>query len=235
MRDTVLLKFVPFAVVGVVHLATLFADWSEGSTVSKLALMPALLLGFLLALPARRGAVLVIGTIAILFSWLGDALLDTPGDLGFLLGLGSFLLAHIAYLVLFAGPMRRRQVPWPALVYAAWWFALVTVLAPYIGGLLVPVSSYGLVIALAAAAALGTNRIAALGALLFLISDTILAFRLFYPGFEFWQMNFTIMLFYVLGQGLIVVGAVLHVRSLAVASSGDAAIPESSVQEPLAR
>jgi uncharacterized membrane protein YhhN len=229
MRGTVLLRFIPFAVVGVLHLVTLFIDWDAGSTVTKLGLMPALLLAFVWALPVRRGAVLVIGAIAIVLSWLGDALLDTPGDLGFLLGLGSFLLAHVAYLVLFAGPMRRSSVPWPALAYAAWWLALVAILAPYIGGLLVPVAAYGLVIALAAAAALGTNRFAAIGALLFLISDTILAFRLFYPDFEFWQMNFTIMVFYIAGQGLIALGAIAHVQSLAVVS------PESTAQESLAR
>ena len=227
MRDLVLPRFLPFAIVGVVHLVTLAIDWHEGSTYTKLAIMPALLLGFLLSVPARRGLVVVFGVVAILLSWFGDALLASPGDLGFLLGLGSFMLAHIAYLVLFAWPMRQRPVPWPALVFAAWWFALVTILAPYIGSLLVPVAGYGLVLATASAAALGTNRLAAIGAALFLISDTILAFRLFYPGFEFWQMNLTIMVFYIVGQGLIILGAVHHVRSRSAVSP--ASTPQSTL------
>lgn len=213
MTGVVLRGFIPFAIVGVIHLFTLFIDWHEGSTYSKLAVMPALLVGFLLALPVRRGIVVLLGVVAIVLSWLGDALLDSPGDLGFLLGLGSFMLAHVAYLVLFAWPLRRRPVPWFALVFAAWWFALVTILAPYIGSLLIPVAGYGLVLATASAAALGTNRLVAVGAALFLISDTLLAFRLFYPDFEFWQMNFTIMVFYVAGQGLIILGTVMHVRA----------------------
>ena len=213
MRGKALLKFVPFAIVSVIHLITLFVGWSDGSTYTKLAIMPALLLAFLWSLPVRRSLLALLGSVAIVFSWLGDALLETPGDSGFLLGLGSFLLAHVTYLVLFAWPMRRGTVPWAALVYAGWWFALVSILAPHIGTLLVPVAAYGLVIALAAAAALGTNRFTAIGASLFLISDTILAFRLFYPDFEFWQMNFIIMVFYILGQGLIVLGAVLHARN----------------------
>lgn len=212
LSGAVLRPFVPFAIVGVIHLVTLVIDWHEGSTYSKLAVMPALLVGFLLALPVRRGLIVALGIVAILLSWVGDALIASPGDLGFLLGLGSFMLAHIAYLVLFAWPLRRTPVPWLALVFAAWWFALVTILAPYIGSLLVPVAGYGLVLATASAAALGTNRIIAIGATLFLISDTLLAFRLFYPDFEFWQMNATIMVFYIAGQGLIILGTVLHVR-----------------------
>ena len=227
MSSAVLRRFIPFAIVGVIHLFTLFIDWNEGSTYTKLALMPALLVGFLLALPVRRGIVVALGVTAIVLSWFGDALISSPGDLGFMLGLGSFMLAHVAYLVLFAWPLRRRAVPWFALVFAAWWFALVTILAPYIGSLLVPVAGYGLVLATASAAALGTNRIIAVGATLFLVSDTLLAFRLFYPDFEFWQMNFTIMVFYIAGQGLIILGAVLHVRSRA------ATIPANTPQSTL--
>ena len=228
LRGAVLVKFLPFAIIGLIHLVTLFVDWSDGSTYTKLALMPLLLLGFVLALPARRGIVFVIGSIAIVLSWFGDALIASPGDLGFLLGLGSFLLAHVAYLVLFAWPLRQRPVPWPALIFAAWWLALVTILAPYIGALLMPVAAYGLVLAVASAAALGTNRLAAIGATLFLISDTLLAFRLFYPDFEFWQMNFTIMVFYIVGQGLIVLGATQHARAAASVS------PESRIPVPQA-
>lgn len=216
MNRTVLWRFLPFAIVGVIHLVILFVAWPPGgSTITKLLLMPTLLLGFVLTMPRRRSLILVIGSVAIVLSWFGDALIDSPGDIGFLLGLGSFLLAHIAYLVLFAWPMRQRAVPWPALIFAAWWFALVTFLAPYIGPLLVPVSAYGLVLAVASAAALGTNRLTAIGAALFLVSDTILAFRLFYPGFDFWQIDFTIMVPYIAGQGLIVLGAVHHARSRA--------------------
>lgn len=227
MNGAVLRGFSPFAAVGLIHLVTLFIGWDDGSTYSKLALMPTLLLGFLLALPVRRGIVLILGVVALVLSWFGDALLDSPGDLGFILGLGSFMLAHVAYLVLFAWPLRTRPVPWFGLVFAAWWFALVTILAPHIGSLLVPVAGYGLVLATASAAALGTNRLAAVGAALFLISDTILAFRLFYPGFEFVQMNFTIMVFYIAGQGLIILGAVMHVRALR------AVTPASSPQSAL--
>lgn len=219
--------FLPFAVVSAIHLLTLALGWSEASTVTKLAVIPALFVGFARMIPDRRGTIFVIVSIGMAFSWIGDALLEAPRETGFVLGLSAFLVAHLAYLALFAFVMRSRRVPWSALVYAAWWFALVGLLAPHIGSLLVPVSIYGLVIALAAAAAMGANRIATMGALLFLVSDSLLAFRLFYPGFEFWQMNATIMLFYIAGQGLIVVSAVRHARA------ARSVIPENTPQSVL--
>ena len=209
-----LLAFIPYAAVGALHLVTLFTGWDAASTPTKLAIMPALLLGFSIALPRRRGNIVILGSVGILLSLAGDALLESPGDLGFLLGLGSFLFAHLVYLVLFLGPLRERRITWPAGLYAAWWVVLLVLLVPHVGPLVVPVAAYGLVLAASAAAALGTNRLAMIGALVFLCSDTILAFHLFYPDFEFWQVDFTIMLLYISGQGLIILGAVSRASRL---------------------
>ena len=206
--------FIPYAVVGAAHLVTLFVGGDAWSTPTKLAIMPALLLGFLIALPQRRGSIAILGSVGILISLAGDALLDSPGDLGFLLGLGSFLLAHLVYLVLFLGPLRERRITWPAGLYTGWWVLLLVLLAPHAGPSVVPVAAYGLVLAASATAALGANRMAMIGALVFLCSDTLLAFHLFYPGFEFWQVDFTIMLLYISGQGLIILGAVSRASRL---------------------
>ena len=83
---------------------------------------------------------------------------------------------------------------------------LVLYLAPHIGPLLVPVAAYGLVLAASSAAALGTNRFSAIGALVFLLSDTILAFKLFLPGWDFYPVDVIIMTLYIGGQGLIAYG-----------------------------
>lgn len=202
-----LLPFVPYAVVGLVHLGTLVAGEGTGSSVTKLLIMPALLVAVLWALRLRVSDLLVFATLGILFSWAGDGLLETPGDVGFLLGLGGFLLAHLAYLVLFLRPLRERRIPWFAAAYALWWVVLVLYLSPHIGSLLVPVAVYGLALAASSAAALGTNRHAALGALVFLASDTILAFKLFLPGWDFYPVDVIIMSLYIAGQGLIAYGA----------------------------
>lgn len=202
-----LLAFVPFVVVSAVHLTalTLGEDWAS---LTKILLMPALLLAVLVHLPRLRVLIAIGLAVAILFSWAGDVLLAMPGGLGFLLGLGGFLLAHLAYLVLFRWPLRRRGLSWWAFAYLAWWMALVLVLGPHLGVFLVPVAVYGLVLGASAAFALGTNPVTAVGAVLFLASDSILAFKLFWPGFSMWNQDAVIMLLYCAGQLLIVAGAI---------------------------
>ena len=208
--------FLPFALVGGVHLASLAVADATVSGPTKIILMPALLLAVLLCLPLRRGLVALGVGAAIAFSWAGDVLLSNPAEVGFLLGLGAFLLAHAAYLVVFLGPLRTRRIPWLAFVLLAlWWGALVAVLLPSIGALFLPVAVYGFVLAASAAAALGTSRLIAIGALLFLASDTMLALRLFLPGFAMWQADFVIMLAYIAGQGLIGYGVIVQSRARA--------------------
>ena len=198
-----LVPFLPFVIISLVHLGTLLAQSTTGSTVTKWFLMPALLLAVLWSLRLRRSALLVFSAIGITFSFLGDVLFATPGDFGFLLGLGAFFLAHLAYLLLFTRPMRERRIPWFAAGYALWWLVLVLFMRPYVDALLIPVAAYGLVLGASAAVALGAGRVAAIGALAFLCSDTLLAFKLFVPGADFYPMDFIIMSLYLVGQGLI--------------------------------
>ena len=198
--------FGPYVLVGLVHLASLSVGADPLSSATKVLLMPALLAGLLVALPTRRTAVALWGSLGILFSWVGDILLSSPGETGFVTGLGAFMLAHVAYLVLFLRPLRTRRIP-P--------LTLLLVLSPYLGVLLVPVALYGAVIGSSTAASFGTSRVVAAGALFFLVSDTLLAFKMFWPGFTFWQEDLAVMLTYIVGQGLIAAGSVGLVRRVA--------------------
>lgn len=225
------MRFLPYTVIGVAHLVTLFASWHEGSALTKPLLMPALLLGFLLSLPRLRSTtrrrIALLGGVAIVFSWIGDISLGMPGGLGFLIGLGFFFLAHIAYLALFVNAISLRRLPrrnWiiVIIVAAIWWAGFVALLAPHAGALLVPVALYGAVLGGVAATAVACNRWVMVGALLFLISDSLLGLHLFLPAFEFWQVDFTIMVFYISGQGLIAWGAIMHERRPRETLSGDA-------------
>lgn len=204
--------FVPYSVVGLVHLVALFTGADQLASATKWMLMPLLLVALLVALPRRRTEVALWGGLGILFSWAGDVLLGSPGGVGFIVGLGSFMVAHALYLVLFVRPLRTRTPAPISLFYIGWWVALIIILAPHLGALLVPVALYGLVLGAAAAFAVGTNRVTAVGALLFALSDTVLAFKLFYPDFSLWQADFLIMLGYITGQGLIIAGAVRQER-----------------------
>lgn len=206
-----LLPFVPFVLVALLHLGFLLVDsGGSGSTFTKPFLMPALLFGVLWSLRLRLRSLLVFATLGIVFSFLGDVLLQSPADIGFLLGLGGFFLAHLAYVLLFTRSMRERRLPWLALIgYALWWIVLVVYLAPYVGSLLIPVAAYGLVLGASSFVALGSGRLAAIGALVFLASDTLLALKLFVPGYTFHPVDFIIMILYVTGQGLIAYAVVV--------------------------
>ncbi|KQV05131.1 lysoplasmalogenase [Leifsonia sp. Root112D2] len=207
-----LISFLPYAVVGVIHLVALALTAGAVATATIPLLMPALLLALLWSLPRLRTEIALLGTLAIVFSWLGDISLMNSGDLGFLSGLGFFLLAHVAYLVLYARRMRRRRLPWWSVIYVLWWIALVAVLAPHTGVLLVPVAIYGL--ALGAVGVLGAScdRLIVIGSALVVLSDTMLGLHRFLPGFEPWQIDTTIMVAYILGQGLMCAGIVRSAR-----------------------
>jgi uncharacterized membrane protein YhhN len=214
-----LLWFVPFVVASAVHLGALFASAlgmsgaGDVASATKPLLMLTLLGGFLAATPRPRGRIAIWASAGIVFSLAGDVLFAQPGGVGFILGLGGFLLAHVAYTILFLGPLRTSRMPRLAAIYGLWWFGLLALLLPHLGTLAFPVVVYGGILGLSAASALGTNRTIAVGAGLFLLSDTVLACKLFLPGFEFWQQDFVIMVLYCSGQGLIALGVVRATRS----------------------
>jgi uncharacterized membrane protein YhhN len=218
IRNRLFLSFVPYAAVGVAHLAGLFFGIVPLEQATKPFLMPALLIGFLVTIPVRAGAVALIGSIGFLLSWAGDVLLASPGNIGFLLGLASFLLSHVVFTVLFLRYTRVRRMPWLAVLIAVWWVGLTVLLAPSIGALLAPVVVYGLVLGFYFATSLGCNRYLSLGAFLVLVSDSILAFKLFLPGFSLWEHDFVIMLPYIVGQALVAIGLVVAVTRRSDAS-----------------
>jgi len=208
--------FAPFIAVSAVHVVLLGVG-SELAGPTKIALMP--LLALPVAAVARRlrpRAAAVLLFVALLFSWLGDsagAFFPSAPELPLMLGF--FGLAHIAYIVLFARHLARRRMPRWALVYAAWWIAMLITLGPHTGGLFIAVAVYGMVLAGTAAFAARCHPVIAVGGAFFLASDTILALRLFLPGGLPGWSDPAIMFTYTLGQGLIVAGALLalHARS----------------------
>jgi uncharacterized membrane protein YhhN len=201
-----LFPFAPFLAVSILHLASLWVHDAAWSTNTKPLLIGTLIVGVLWTLRVPRGEVAFLLLVALAFSLAGDVLIATPGDVGFLLGLGGFFLAHVTYLLLFLRRMRLRPIPLAALGYLPWWVLLLVLLWPYLGALLVPVAVYGLVLGASASAALACNRWIAVGAGLFLASDTILAVKLFHPGFALAQDDVIIMTLYLAGQFLMVWG-----------------------------
>ena len=141
----------------------------------------------------------------------------------FLLGLSAFLVAHIFYIVFFHRVRIKENVkgnPWLLLIVVIYYAALITFLSPYLGDMKLPVRIYGIVISFMFMLAMHMlfikNKIAGkwmmAGALLFVISDSVLAINKFYQSFEI--AGVVIMLTYGLAQLFIVEGAIRYITSV---------------------
>ena len=105
-------------------------------------------------------------------------------------------------------------MPRLALVLVFWWGGLLAVLHDDLGVFFVPLAVYGATLGASTAAALATNPLIAAGAVLFLASDTALAWSLFSPTAVWWQSDAVIMALYAAGQLLIAWGVVSRRRSV---------------------
>jgi len=122
----------------------------------------------------------------LLFSLVGDVLLMLPID-AFIFGLVSFLAAHLVYIYAFQLHHRPGFSWLPVLILAAYGVAIFLVLRPGLGGLAFPVAAYILVILTMAYTAWSQRDqsgarwalLALVGAVLFVLSDTILALNKF--------------------------------------------------------
>jgi len=120
----------------------------------------------------------------------GDVFLMLPRD-RFLPGVVSFLLAHLAYLVAFTAGVRFGAAPLRLLPFAALGITMLALLWPRLGSMRLPVVVYLVVIVMMAWQA--TSRavvlesrgalLAAIGATLFVISDSALALNRFHRPF----------------------------------------------------
>lgn len=145
-------------------------------------------------------------TLGLLFSLLGDVLLAWPTDL-FVFGLGAFLVAHLAYLKTYLSDCRRLALL-PLLVALVIGAGLLSLLISRgLGPLLVPVIVYALAISAMlwrALARLGTQVpkrsavLAAVGALSFAFSDSLIGISRFVTAFD--AAPYLIIVFYWLGQ-----------------------------------
>jgi len=138
--------------------------------------------------PARFQALVVAGLAAALA---GDVLLMLPRD-RFVAGLVSFLVAHLLYAAAFAG-VPTGAAPWVVLAgLVAFGVGVLRALWPGLGALRGPVVGYvAVILAMAWMATARGLRVpgpgtaaAAAGALLFVLSDTLLAVDRFRAPFR---------------------------------------------------
>lgn len=182
MQETVR-RWLPAAVVltGVGYIVAAPDEPLALSLLFKAIPMVLIILYAIALLPAERRPIHVLLPIGLGFAVVGDVTLHW-----FLVGLTAFLVAHLFYLAGFLTRVRATVGRVAAVVPLALFGFLIgielltAVRASGDTELLLPVAVYILVIlAMAWVAILTGNRWAAVGSLLFVASDTILAWNMF--------------------------------------------------------
>lgn len=158
-----------------------------------------------ISIKGNKGKLLSLG---LLFSAIGDVLLEYPKPGLFLHGLGSFLVAHLFYILVF---LRKISFSMPRVLGLIGLIAvgifLANLLIPVLGEMRVPVLVYlGIILLMAISATLGSENhlLTILGACLFIISDSIIAINRFLT--PVYLSSLWIMSTYYAAQYLITIG-----------------------------
>jgi uncharacterized membrane protein YhhN len=139
--------FCLYALAAFIHIAAILCEKSIVREVSKISLMP-LLMAFAI-FQTQSFPTLIFA--ALLFSWFGDVLLIEPKKkLQLYLGIGSFFLAHIFYLITYTTFIYNVNIP-----VAISALLVVSVMECFIiknlhlpKGFLIPITVYGTILGL---------------------------------------------------------------------------------------
>ena len=129
--------------------------------------------------------------LGLFFSLIGDIFLMLPAD-QFITGLVSFLLAHLCYIVAFTGRSGFHTTWWLLAPFMLYGIGIIYLLWSHVGSFKAPVLFYiAVILTMGWQAAEQWRwgeqtgaRLALLGAILFIISDSILALDRFYQPFK---------------------------------------------------
>lgn len=186
-----------YVIVLMIHCFLLWVEQLEIARITKIVLMPLLLLYLSAALaPSLNKPKLSKGLIAAAFlaSWGGDIFLLYEGNLFFIAGMLCFMIAHFCYILLFINiqPFKISQAFLPligGMVVLVIGAIILNHLAPKLGDLFVPIVVYMIIIATMFTSALliscnanskyfGVNYFVP-GAALFVLSDSVLSLNIF--------------------------------------------------------
>ncbi|TYC17846.1 lysoplasmalogenase [Bizionia gelidisalsuginis] len=207
-----------FVFASLVIFETLIANSDGLSTlhfISKPLIVSVLILYFLNTTKQQKVAWRRLTLLALAFSLLGDVLLlfVFKSEFFFMGGLLAFLITHTLYCIVFLKHRNKALKPYRIIaLFVVYAIGLFVLLKPGLGELLIPVLVYMSVILLMGITAYlrkGNSpntsfKLVFLGALFFIISDSILAINKFYLPVPYF--NFSIMFTYALAQLLIVLG-----------------------------
>jgi uncharacterized membrane protein YhhN len=160
--------------------------------------------------------------VGLLFGLMGDVFLMfvAKNQSFFMFGLVAFLIGHLWYVSAFYldykwSPATERKATWFALiVFGVFCIGFYLYLRPYLNEMKIPVMIYAFVVSLMAMMAVnrkgrvngGSFNLIFIGAIFFLISDSVLAYNKFVIPFK--GADIVIISTYMLAQYLITIGAV---------------------------
>lgn len=196
-----------------------FISSEELDQFTKPLLMPLLMLYVYKSSIGKVTKRVLLLSVALLFSWLGDVVLMYQADeLYFMAGIGLFLIAQITYVFVLRKSMYQKPDTNPAKILPFVLYAglLMFVLLPA-GDFTIPIIVYGsVIITMAIMARLREGntsqesfQLALLGSVLFVLSDSILAFNAFHTAIPY--AGVFIMSTYCAAQLLLVKGLLKHV------------------------
>ena len=169
--------------------------------------------------------------LSIVFAFGGDTfLMFLPFDeIFFLLGLGSFLIGQLFYVFAFSNSIVHSKKPFNKplgiallIIFLGYYGILMFSLYPYLEDFLIPVLVYGIAVcAMGGSAGWRLNKVSRqsftlvfVGAMLFVLSDTIIAVNQFLYKGNLLNAQVFIMITYVLAQYLIAKGSVKYLKEL---------------------
>ncbi|MBX2965595.1 MAG: lysoplasmalogenase [Cyclobacteriaceae bacterium] len=215
---------IAFGMASVIELLAHLLNLPDVRLISKPSLLLLLTAWYVVTARHENQPISKMVLAALIFSWGGDVLLMGDSDLYFMLGLGSFLLAHVFYIFVFRQfcnedqtnslqGLKRIRFAFPIVLFGT---GLMIILYPTLGNLAVPVLLYAGVLTLMVLNALfrfGRTTSSSFayvfgGGILFMISDSVLAINKFLEPVN--HAGIWIMLTYIVAQFLIVKGLLKH-------------------------
>ncbi|AWL09879.1 hypothetical protein HME7025_02030 [Aquirufa nivalisilvae] len=194
----------------------LFPSLSQVRYLAKPALMLLLMAYVFVSKDVERKPTILL---ALFFAWLGDVFLMIPGSnpLYFQLGLGGFLIMQWIYIEMFKKQTNKVLSPVNGMtvLVAIYVIGLLSLLLPQMNlALAIPVVIYAISLGTMlwfasqrkSSVSLWNYQCILSGAILFVLSDSLLAINKFYhsfPGNSFWVMSTYILAQLLLTQGLV--------------------------------
>lgn len=207
-----------YIAVSIANLIAKVIPSEELNQYTKPLLMPLLMIYVYKSSIGKTTARILLLFVALIFSWLGDVVLMYQDyEVYFMAGIGLFLIAQITYVVVLRKSMYQKpeiglMKVVPFLLYAG---VLFYILLPA-GDFTIPIVVYGSVIMIMAIMARlregntsqESYQLALIGSILFLASDSILAYNSFNTAIPY--AGILIMSTYCGAQLLLVLGILKH-------------------------